>query len=466
MRATKGGEVWANEEFGHAKLGNRQRTNRLVALAAGASRKPAGLITEVFESSAEREGAYKFVENDTVSIQAICASACQAAAKRAEGMPYVFVPVDGSSLTLSEYDGEAQRNVGSVGARAKRGTGVLMMNAIVVDPLGVPLGLFDQQWWIRGQPVTTKGAKRKLANKETRHWLAAMSTGACEWAKANTSTRLWFQLDRGGDFREALLFASTSEHWVTIRAAADRRTMNQEEKKYLWDTLEGTPIKGNVTVELPRTKTRVARTAELELRYSKVTLRLRNNWTKNQRTSVTLGAVLVKEKRPPAGDDGIEWMLLTNHPLQSRADAELVLFGYTQRWRIEQFHRTWKSICRVEETQLREATHVERWATVLAAVAMRLLRLTYLSRVQPDAPASEELSQTEIFALIIEKGKGIYKLGDRITIAQATQWIAELGGYVGPTPSGGPPVTTVLARGLRHLGFTAHAIAKVHEFTQ
>src|SRR5208283_5209577 len=102
--------------------------------------------------------------------------------------------------------------------------------------------------------------------------------------------------------------------------------------------VEQAPIAATVTVELPATKTRAARSARLELRHSTVTLRLRNHWTKTT-TAVTLGALLARESETPVdGSEPVEWMLLTNHPMSSRADAELVLLGYTQRWRVEQFH--------------------------------------------------------------------------------------------------------------------------------
>jgi len=139
---------WANEEFGSANLGNKLRTERAVAMAAEALRQPAGFLTAVY-SGAALEGAYRFAQNDKVSVLELCASAGRAAAKRAEGMPYAFAPVDGSSLNLPQYFGEAEREVGSVGPISKKGTGLLMMNAVAISPLGVPLGLLAQSWWTR-----------------------------------------------------------------------------------------------------------------------------------------------------------------------------------------------------------------------------------------------------------------------------------------------------------------------------
>ena len=86
-------------------------------------------------------------------------------------------------------------------------------------------------------------------------------------------------------------------------------------------------------------------------------------------------------------------MLLTSVECSSFEHACRVNFGYSQRWRIEEFHRTWKSgACKVEETQLHDAAQVKKWATMLATVALRIERLKYLSRKQPDLPASVDVN--------------------------------------------------------------------------
>jgi hypothetical protein len=55
----------------------------------------------------------------------------------------------------------------------------------------------------------------------------------------------------------------------------------------------------------------------------------------------------------PDPEDALEWRMLTMFPVQDFADARLVVMGYTQRWRVEQFPRAWKSgQCGVEKTQL------------------------------------------------------------------------------------------------------------------
>ena len=80
---------WAEQEFGSARLGNTLRTKRLVAMADTALRSPAGLITATFSDSAERQGAYKFAENEAVCVGELTAAACRAAAGRAQGREWM-----------------------------------------------------------------------------------------------------------------------------------------------------------------------------------------------------------------------------------------------------------------------------------------------------------------------------------------------------------------------------------------
>ncbi|MRG96682.1 transposase [Polyangium spumosum] len=186
----------------------------------------------------------------------------------------------------------------------------------------------------------------------------------------------------------------------------------------------------------------------------------------SKRHPLHTNVVWVREKgRVPEGEERIEWLLLTNHPITTLEDACLVVFGYTQRWRIEEFHRTWKQGgCNVEATQLQTSEHVKRWATLLAAVAMRIERLKYLSRNQPDLPATEELSRYEIDALILKRRKRKNPgIPDGIlTIGIATQWIAELGGYTGKS-SGGPPGSITIGRGLERLAPVAETLQQLDE---
>src|SRR5262249_17856763 len=146
-------------------------------------------------------------------------------------------------------------------------------------------------------------------------------------------------------------------------------------------------------------KERSARRAVLDVRFADVDLDLPERATDN-RIGLSVRVVWARERRPPRGENPLDWMLLTDRKVTSFDDAKLIVFSYCQRWRVEDFHRSWKSgHCNVEQTQLREFDHVLRWAAMLAPVAMRVERLKHLARSQPNLPASAELSDIEIEAL-------------------------------------------------------------------
>jgi hypothetical protein len=158
--------------------------------------------------------------------------------------------------------------------------------------------------------------------------------------------------------------------------------------------------------------------------------------------------------------DGLEWILLTTYPVQNAEDAALVVRGYMLRWRVEDFHHTWKSgACDIERSQLRTARNFCRWATIQAAVAARIETLKHLSRETPDIDATAHLSQAEIDAAIILSNTNKHQPGDLLTLQQAVWLIASVGGYTGKS-SGGPPGTITIRRGLDRV--TAAAVAIEH----
>jgi len=181
------------------------------------------------------------------------------------------------------------------------------------------------------------------------------------------------------------------------------------------------------------------------------------------RSTLETYVVRAQERRAPRGQERLNWMLFTNRPVHSYADAIAVIESYCHRWRIEDFHRTWKrGHCHVEETQLRKRDHVVRWATMLAAVAMRVERLKHLARTKPNEPATIGLTPIEVEALRAAKrtrfSKRTESIGDEMpTIETAVLWIAQFGGFAGkPTAT---PGSVTIGRGLERLLVYAEGFA-------
>jgi len=62
--------------------------------------------------------------------------------------------------------------------------------------------------------------------------------------------------------------------------------------------------------------------------------------------------------------------------------------GTARRWGIEEWHRTLKSVCQVEQREFKTARHLERVLAFDLILAWRILALLKLGRVLPQAPAS------------------------------------------------------------------------------
>jgi hypothetical protein len=442
---------WATEEFGHAQLGNTLRRRRLISMATRVAQSPAGLISSVFSNVGERVGSYRFVENKRIAPAAMLASCAQAAIRRAEGAQWLYVAVDGSALSLADPSG--RRRLGVVGAFRKNGRGLKVISSIGVHPNGTPVGLLDLQWWSREQRIGRNGRRerRPLSEKETRFWLQALDRVEALFQPVPTQLRPWFQLDREGDFHDLLSWMSQhKDSRVTVRAAQNRRLASGE-MGYLWDEMRAQPPGGTYALNVPASSKRQARTAQMVVRWAPVTLLLRDRRTGTKAgTPVDLWAVLVLESgTAPPKEPPLTWLLITNAPIDNLDQALEVVQAYAYRWRIEDYHRTWKSQCRVQDSQLHTTEHIIRWATLLASVAMRIERLKHLARTDPDAPASVAFSHEEIDAVIVLRQPPNVRRGDMPTIGQAVRWVADLGGYIGP--SNGPPGATVIGRGLKRL---------------
>jgi hypothetical protein len=449
--------TWAKEEFGHADLGHGSRTKRAVAMAMQAALTPNGKITEVFKDPADRQGAYCFVQNKAVDTDALVRATCDATVKRAWGHSSAFVAVDGSSLTIT--DRKKAKGLGPIGALNQGARGVKVLDAIAIDSHGVPLGVTALEWWKRSNTKARKHrTRRAVKEKETQRWIDAIQNTCDRFAEQQSSTRLWFLLDREADSWSILHTLNDSGQLFTVRSNHNRRLDGP--RKYLHDVLSKQQVMGHMYIQVSGTNHRKARQAKLSVRaLTDVTLQLKDSGSKKCRP-LSMNAVIVRESgTTPRGEKPLFWVLLTNHPISCMADAQMVVRGYSFRWRIEDFHKTLKSgLCHAEDTQLRFVDHIIRWATILVAVAMRVERLKHLSRNESELPASVELTDVEIKALKYMK-RQIKKRTETIpsgipTIAQATLWIAELGGYTGKS-SGGPPGSITIGRGLDSLRYTA-----------
>ena len=465
MHTKSTSEQWAQHHFGGAALGDSRRTTRLVRILSRVAENPAGKVSEVFASPRERDAAYDFIERDQTRLVDLERAVGRATAQVCAGAGRVRIAVDGSSANI--VDGTGEKGLGRIGTDAAGAQGLKVISALAVDKAGATVGLLAQSWWARPKaPRRTRRqkdaerARKKPAQKEVQHWLDVIELSAERLAEVDALGS--FQLDREADAWPVLLRLHASGHFFTVRSAWDRVVQaTGRDKQYLRAVMAATPVLALYELEVPARGGRTARRAQMAMRATEVTLSMRDKRTK-KRHPLRVRVVWVREQGTTVpGDKPLDWMLLTNAPIDSVDAIRDVVSGYSTRWRIEEFHKTWKSgACCVEDTQLRSRNAIVRWVTILAVVATRIERLKRLARTEPERPAGDELSPVEIEVLVLLKRR--YKkrtetVPDAPTMAQAVLWMADLGGYTGKS-SGGPPGSITIGRGLERLKMGVEAV--------
>ena len=452
---------WAYEEFGHAELGDSRRTARVVRMVAALAEQPGGKVLDVFRSSAEQQAAYDLLSNSHVHQEAMLAATATATVRRCAGAPWVHVVVDGTSLNLADL--KRQKDFGGVGSTFNGARGLKVIHAYAVSADGTPIGVLNQQWWTRSVHKKRRDCQtRPLAEKETVHWVRAI--GEATRALVLAGSRAWFQVDREGDRYWILAALDRTGQRFTVRSTYAHRFVQDDAGRCrrLRDVARKGNLRGVVSLEIPERLHRKGRTARLRIRTATVTLDMIEAHSE-QRLALRVNVVDVREVgTTPRGEKPLHWRLLTNATVTTMKDVLAVVDGYTKRWRIEELHRVWKSgALRVEETQLRSAARVIKWAILAVVTAARIERLRVLARTTPDDSALGAFSANELEALILMKrrhAKRTERISDAIpTIAQAVRWLADLGGYAGHKSSGRPGAVT-LRRGLQYITPVAVAL--------
>ena len=158
-------------------------------------------------------------------------------------------------------------------------------------------------------------------------------------------------------------------------------------------------------------------------------------------TSVHINVVRVTERNTPAGETPVEWLLLTNLPIETAFQVERVVDIYRARWVIEEFFKALKSGCAVEARQLETGHSLMNMTAFFLPIAAKLLEMRGVARDTPEAPAIEVISAEEVKVL---RALTKLPLPPQPTVKDVVAAIAKLGGHL---KSNGPPGWAVLSRG-------------------
>lgn len=430
--------AWAVGEVGHAELGDERRTRRLVRVVTSLARQPTASLPEACEDWAGTKAAYRFFSNPGVSAARIFDAHASSTAARARKHAIVLAVQDTTILNFTTHKG--MEGLGPTGRGHTETYGFFVHSCFALTPQGVPLGLVGQHTYVREE-----GARKMSEHERERTPISQKSSG--RWldmiglsAKALPSeTRVVAIADREADIFEFFACAVANNQDFLVRSAYERAT----DDGYAWQEVEASPVASKLKVEVPRSGERPARFALLDVRFKSIQLK-----PPRKRTAESLGVniILVTESKPPEGEKPVTWKLLTSLPVTTPQDAEQCVKWYSLRWRIERFHYTLKSGCRIEDLQLETRDRMERALAAYSIVAWYLTALTYQARDAPEAPCSVFFEKHEWEALYCFTNGTPKRPTKPPSLREAVRMLGRLGGFLARKGDGEPGIK-VLWRG-------------------
>lgn len=443
---------WAEEEFGAAALGDRRLVERLMQLGDAFFANPTANLPQACATKAAVKAAYRFFDNDQVTMSAILAPHFEATEQRLRNHEVVLVAQDTSTLNYTHHP--MTEGLGPINTEKDKNVGLLLHDTMAFTPEGTPLGLLDIQCWARDEKVgkAQERHSKPIEEKESFKWLKSYRN-VCQVQARSPRTQLIVMADREADLHELfvdyLQIRNSAQLLVRAERSRNRQVIEDKQIEALWSHMEKVAPAAVVELAVPPGKDRPSRVARLEVSFAPVTLKAPSK--KANLPDVAIYAVHAKEIGAAADvKDPLEWMLLSTLPVTSLEGAKIALARYARRWGIEIYHRVLKSGCRIKDRQLGAARRLENCLAIDLIVAWRIHHLTWLGRETPDLPCTVFFEEAEWKALVGFINQTPIVPDTPPTLRQAVVMVANLGGFLG-RKSDGEPGTETVWRGLQRL---------------
>jgi len=407
------GEVWAENEFGDAPVGDKRLSKRLVVSAATQATAPGSTFSGAAEGDwPSAKGYYRMIDqpdDSAVTMENILRPHRERTVRRMKAQRTVLCIHDGTDLN---YNGLAQcEGLGDIGTNQTGATsrGLHLHSTLVVTPDGLPLGLLNAQCFapeFKSKRDDRPRCSIPLEEKKTFCWVEALRD-CMEAAEQMPHTRVVSVTDRESDFFEFFDEQRTNPCIDFVARAKHNRCTTEELN--LFDAVKQTRVRTRMRIDVPRQSARpkkskqkarpkrAKRTATVSVRHKRVELvPARYN---NDKDPIGLWIIHAVESNPPADVERLEWFLLTTIDITSPEWAVTILRWYCLRWRIEDWHRVLKSGCRIEDLAHKTAERLKRVIAIRMVIAWRIMLMTLLGRETPELPAEVLYSDIEIEVL-------------------------------------------------------------------
>ena len=420
--------TFGERNFAALDLGDPRRTKRLVKSVDSMCRRPGGTLPTKLNQPAELRAFYRLMDRPEVTHEALLQSHADYTRQciAALGQGVVLILHDATELDYTDKRTLSQQ-LGQIAQGTRRG--YICHNSLAVRAdSGAVLGLAAQILHRRAYVPKGETLKqsRERANRESRLWVQ----GAHASGPAPAGVLCVDVSDSLSDTFEYMAFEVSHGRHFVLRYREDRRLQTPVAgQHYLAAAVRALPAKRQRSLRVLASPGRSARTTTVQLAFTAVCLALPGKaHGEYAREPLDVWAVRVWEPNTPPGEEPLEWILLTNVPVEHADDAEQRVDWYEKRPIIEEYHKGMKTGCHIESMQFELSQRLEPAIAVLSIVTTTLLQLRDAARAA-DAekrPASAVIGSDYIAVLVAHYGR---RLGPKPTIRQFYLHVARLGGH-------------------------------------
>lgn len=436
---------WAELQFGSCELGDVRRTRRAVTAASQFALSPDATTPQQIECWSDLKAAYRLFSQESVTFRSLAEPHWQRTRAAAKGVCLLISDTTETNFGMRRHVQSA--NLGPTGNG--KGRGFMLHSSLMVMPDSREVvGLAGQELFYRKpkRHATENSYKRSQRARESEVWGRVIDL----IGPPGPGVTYLHVGDRGADNLEVFCHCREQKCGWVIRASHLRRAILRPDgrKAKLQNWLAVQPVLGTYELSVRATLRTPARTAKLEVRAALVTLIHTGRKTpylrKFGKLEISEWVIEAREVNPPRGIKAVQWVIHTSETVSTFEDAWRILEYYEARWAVEEFHKCLKTGCQLESRLYTQATSLEAVAGMFSVLAVRLLQLKSIARLEPDLPAEKIVPLAWLKMLRALRRKPIH------TVSDFFRHLAGLGGFLMRTGDGEPGWITIW-RGLTKL---------------
>lgn len=339
------------------------------------------VINRNFRTFTEKVAAYRMVHNEKVTCASIIdayRSSCKEKVKLTDST-HLLCLQDTCEINYEAHTLRMHKKGKTPGCVSNEEAGCFFHPTLAIDSQTLmPCGFTSIKMWNRQEGALNSRERgyKKLPPEEKESF---------RWSEALDNTRellgghiaVTMLSDRESDIYE-LLKRADEEVKIIVRSNQDRRIKNHVAK--LHDMIRSLQPAGEYELLVPPSHGRKSRRARMYIRYAPVELEPPAGQPRKMDEYVRLNCICVREsiETVPQNSKPIEWILLTNHDVDTAEQAIQCVNWYKCRWFIEELFRLLKKKgFAIEDIELEDITCIEKNILLAAYAAIRCIILKH-----------------------------------------------------------------------------------------